>query len=104
MGIWSCLGTSLEAVRDALYQGRSGIIFSPERKKAGFRSALCADVPKADLKPYLDRNTRQLMPEEAQYAYMATRQALIRPDWIRTISTAMRWDSSMATTPWLRLR
>ena len=76
MGIWSCLGTSLEAVRDALYQGRSAIIFSPERKKAGFRSALCADVPKADLKPYLDRNTRQLMPEEAQYAYMATRQAL----------------------------
>ena len=76
MGIWSCLGTSLDEVRQSLYDGRSGIIFSQERKDAGFRSALCADVPKADMKPYLNRNLRQLMPEEAQYAYMATMQAM----------------------------
>ena len=76
MGIWSCLGTSLDEVRQSLYDGKSGIIFSQERKDAGFRSALCANVPKADLKPYLNRNLRQLMPEEAEYAYMATIQAL----------------------------
>ena len=76
MGIWSCLGTTLDEVRNSLYTGRSGILFSPERKKAGFRSALCADIPRPDLKPFVSRNQRQFMPEEAQYAYMATRQAL----------------------------
>lgn len=76
MGIWSCLGTTLDEVRDSLYAGRSGIIFSPERKAAGFRSALCADIPRPDLKPFVSRNQRQFMPEEAQYAYMATRRAL----------------------------
>lgn len=76
MGIWSCLGNTLDDVRDALYTGKSGIIFSQERKDAGFRSALCASVEHPDLKPFVSRNLRQFMPEEAQYAYMATRAAL----------------------------
>lgn len=76
MGIWSCLGITLDSVRDALYSGKSGIIFSQERKDAGFRSALCANIKRPDLKPYISRNLRQFMPEEAQYAYMATRNAL----------------------------
>ncbi len=76
MGIWSCLGTTLDEVRQSLYDGRSGIIFSQERVDAGFRSPFCANVPKADLKPFVNRNFRQFMPEEAQYAYMATRDAL----------------------------
>ena len=76
MGIWSCLGTTLEEVRQSLYDGKSGIIFSQERVDAGFRSPFCADVPKVDLKPFVNRNFRQFMPEEAQYAYMATRDAL----------------------------
>ena len=76
MGIWSCLGTTLDEVRKSLYEGKSGIIFSQERMDAGFRSPFCADVPKVDLKPYVNRNFRQFMPEEAQYAYMATRDAL----------------------------
>lgn len=76
MGIWSCLGITLDSVRDALYTGKSGIIFSQERKDAGFHSALCANIEHPDLKPYISRNLRQFMPEEAQYAYMATRNAL----------------------------
>ena len=76
MGIWSCLGTTLDEVRDSLYSGKSGIIFSQERKDAGFRSPLCACIPHPDLKPFIPRNQRQFMPEEAQYAYMATRAAL----------------------------
>ena len=76
MGIWSCLGKTLEDVRDSLYTGKSGIIFSQERKDAGFRSALCANVERPDLKPFIPRNLRHFMPEEAQYAYMATRSAL----------------------------
>lgn len=76
MGIWSCLGKTLDDVRNALYTGKSGIVFSQERKDAGFRSALCASVDRPDLKPFVSRNLRQFMPEEAQYAYMATRAAL----------------------------
>ena len=76
MGIWSCIGTSLDEVRQSLYEGRSGIIFSQERKDAGFRSPICGNVPKPDLKKVLSRNVRQMMPEEAQYAYLATVQAL----------------------------
>lgn len=76
MGIWSCLGKTLEEVRDSLYSGKSGIVFSQERKDAGFRSALCSRVEKPDLKPFIARNLRQFMPEEAGYAYMATRAAL----------------------------
>ena len=76
MGIWSCLGKTLDEVRDSLYSGQSGIIFSQERKDAGFRSALCTSVERPDLKPFLPRNQRQFLPEEAQYAYIATRAAL----------------------------
>ena len=76
MGIWSCIGTTLDEVRQSLFEGRSGIVFSQERKDAGFRSPICANVPHPDLKKVLSRNVRQMMPEEAQYAYMATVQAL----------------------------
>lgn len=76
MGIWSCLGKTLEEVRNSLYSGKSGIIFNQERKDAGFRSALCAEIETPDLKPFIPRNLRHFMPEEAQYAYMATRSAL----------------------------
>ncbi len=76
MGIWSCIGKTLDEVRQSLYEGKSGIVFSQERKDAGFRSALCAHVEMPDLKPFVKRGPRQFMPEEAQYAYMATKDAL----------------------------
>ena len=76
MGIWSCLGHTMDQVRDSLYTGKSGIIFSQERKDAGFRSSLCANIEKPNLKPFVSRNQRQFMPEEVHYAYMATKDAL----------------------------
>ena len=86
MGIWSCLGTSLEEVKDSLYNGKSGIIFEPERKEMGFQSGLTAFVKKPELKGIVDRAHRVFMPEEAQYAYMATVDALkmanLTPEYI----------------------
>ena len=76
MGIWSCLGTTLEEVRQSLYTGRSGIILDPVRKEMGFRSGLTSFVPKPELKGELPRAQRVYMPEPAQYAYCATRDAL----------------------------
>lgn len=76
MGIWSCLGTSLDEVRDSLYNGRSGIVFDPVRKELGFRSALTGLVPEPQLKGELSRSQRVFMPQQAQFAYCATRDAL----------------------------
>lgn len=76
MGIWSCLGTTLQEVRSSLYEGKSGIVFSQERKDSGFRSPLCANIETPNLRPLIPRNLRQFMPEEAGYAFMATKDAL----------------------------
>ena len=86
MGIWSCLGTSLEEVQKSLREGRSGIILDPARKEIGFRSGLTAKVPLPDLKSELPRAQRVYMPEPAMYAYCATRDALrsagISQEWL----------------------
>lgn len=76
MGIWSCLGTTLDAVRDALYEGHSGIVVDPVRIGLGFRSPLTGKVEEPQLKGELPRSQRVYMPEQAQYAYCATRDAL----------------------------
>lgn len=74
-GIWSCLGQNLEEVRESLFQGRSGIGIDPERKEYGYRSLLTGIVQKPVLKGLLDRRLRVGMSEEAEYAYMASREA-----------------------------
>ena len=76
MGIHSCIGTSLEEVKQSLYEGKSGIGYDQERKEFGFRSALTGIVPKPDLKNLLTRRQRISIGEETEYAYMATIQAL----------------------------
>ena len=76
MGIWSCLGTDVDTVRESLYQGKSGIGLQPERLTYGYRSGLTGIVPTPIItKKMLDRHTRAGMSEEAQYAYMASVQA-----------------------------
>ena len=76
MGIYSCIGKNLEEVRDSLYKGRSGIVMDPLRKEYGYRSALTGFVEKPDLKGKLDRRARIMLPEQGEYAYMATVEAL----------------------------
>ncbi|MCQ2210168.1 MAG: beta-ketoacyl-[acyl-carrier-protein] synthase family protein [Paludibacteraceae bacterium] len=76
MGIYSCLGKTLDEVKESLYNGKSGIIFDPARKEMGFRSALTAKLEIPELKGQLSRSQRVYMPEEAKYAYVATCEAL----------------------------
>ena len=88
MGIWSCLGTDIETVRQGLYEGRSGIGLDKDRLTYGYRSGLTGMVETPVItKQMLDRHTRAGMSEEAQYAYMATRQAFeqagISDDYLR---------------------
>ena len=76
MGIWSCLGTDRETVKESLYTGKSGIVLDKDRLTYGYRSGLMGFVETPVItKQMLDRHTRAGMSEEAQYAYMASRQA-----------------------------
>lgn len=76
MGIWSCLGTDLETIKQSLYEGKSGIGLQSERLEYGYRSALTGIVEEPVItKKMLDRHTRAGMPEEARYAYMSSLQA-----------------------------
>ncbi len=76
MGIYSCLGINLQEVKDALFAGKSGIIFDQERKNYGYRSALTGNVPVPNLKKLLSRRERISMGQESEYAYIATIEAL----------------------------
>ena len=75
MGIWSCLGTNIEEVKESLYQGKSGIGVDQDRLEYGFRSGLTGIVKRPVLKGVLDRRTRMGLSEEAEYAFMASRDA-----------------------------
>lgn len=76
MGIYSCIGKNLEEVRESLYKGRSGIVLDPVRKEYGYRSGLTGFLEKTDLKGKLDRRARIMLPEQGEYAYLATVEAL----------------------------
>ena len=75
MGIWSCLGTTIEEVKDSLYNGKSGIGIEDIRLEYGYQSALTGIVKKPVLKGLIDRHLRRGMSEESEYAYMASDQA-----------------------------
>lgn len=76
LGVYSCIGKNLEEVQKSLYQGKSGIIFSPSRKEMGYRSGLTGFVERPSLKGVLDRRARIMLPEQGEYAFMATTEAL----------------------------
>ena len=88
MGIWSCLGTDLDTVKESLYEGKSGIGLQKERLAYGYRSALTGIVKEPVItKKMLDRHTRAGMSEEARYAYMSSLQAFaqagVTDDYLR---------------------
>ncbi len=76
VGIYSSLGIHKEEVAKSLFEGRSGITFRPERKAMGYRSGLTGYVARPNLKNLLDRRARIMMPEQAEFAYMATIEAM----------------------------
>lgn len=75
MGIWSCIGRNKAEVTESLRLGRSGIGYDEARKAYGFRSPLTGIVETPDLKALLHRRLRTGMSQEAQYAFMAAREA-----------------------------
>lgn len=75
MGIWSCIGTNVKAVEESLRIGRSGIVVDNARLEYGYQSGLVGKVESPQLKGLLDRHTRRGFSEEAEYAYMASKEA-----------------------------
>ena len=104
LGIYSCIGKDLEEVKNSLLQGKSGIIFDAGRKQMGFRSALTGFVERPNLKGLLDRRARIMLPEQGEYAYMATLQALAQagmgPEYIQNKEIGILYgnDSSAKAT------
>lgn len=75
MGIYSCIGKNLDEVKDSLYEGRSGIGIDPARQELGFLSPLTGIVERVEIKKLLDRKQRNFLPEQGEYAYVATLEA-----------------------------
>lgn len=104
MGIWSCLGTDIETVRQSLYEGKSGIGLKSERLEYGYRSGLTGIVETPVItKQMVDRHTRAGMSEEAQYAYMASRQAFeqahVSDDYLRANEVGCIFGNDSSAKP-----
>ncbi|HVM88383.1 MAG TPA: beta-ketoacyl-[acyl-carrier-protein] synthase family protein [Puia sp.] len=102
-GIYSCIGKNLDEVRDSLYHGRSGIVFDPMRKSFGYRSGLVGLVERPNLKGLLDRRARITLPEQGDYAYIATIEALknagIDPDYFDTHEAGVLYGNDSTAKP-----
>lgn len=75
MGIWSCLGYNVDEVRQSLFEGKSGIGLEPERLDYGYQSGLTGIVKLPQLKGVIDRRLRRGFSEEAEFAFMASKEA-----------------------------
>ncbi len=76
IGIWGCLGKNTEEATAALRAGQSGIATDDTRRAYGYQSTLTGVVEHPVLKGILDRRMRVSLPEEGEYAFMASREAL----------------------------
>jgi len=76
IGIYSTIGKNLDEVKDSLYNGKSGIVLNQERKDYGYQSGLTGYIERPQLKNLLDRRARISMPEQAEFAYISTLEAL----------------------------
>lgn len=100
MGIYSCIGKNLDEVNQSLYDGKSGIVFDPIRKKMGFRSGLTGMVERPNLKGLIERRLRVGLAEQGEYAYLSTLEAFknanIDPDYIEKVKAGVLFgnDSS----------
>jgi len=76
MGVYSTIGKNLDEVKESLYRGKSGIVIDPERQELGFRSTLSGFIERPNMKGILPRRMRVGLPEQGEYAYFATIEAL----------------------------
>ncbi len=103
MGIYSCIGKNLEETKESLYNGTSGIGIDPIRKEMGFRSSLTGILDRPNLKGLVDRKKRVCIPEQGEYAFMATTEALkdagIDDSFLEANEVGVLYGNDSSTTP-----
>jgi 3-oxoacyl-[acyl-carrier-protein] synthase-1 len=103
IGIYSSIGKNLEEVKNSLYNGKSGIVLDSERKNFGFQSGLTGKVDNPQLKGILDRRARVCMPQQAEFAYMSTAEALkiaaITPEYIEQNDVGIIFGNDSSAVP-----
>lgn len=103
MGIYACIGKNKEEVTHSLYHGKTGIGLDPVRKEYGYRSALTGKVERPDLSELLDRKKRTSLSEQAEYAYVATReafrQAAIDEDFLQKREVGILYGNDSSAEP-----
>lgn len=78
MGITSCLGNTLEEVKDSLYNAKSGITFSEEFAELGIKSQVrgIPDISEEEFKELIPKAQNRFCGRNAQYAYIAMDRAI----------------------------
>ncbi len=103
IGAYSCLGKNIEEIKDSLFYGKSGIGVDPDRKEMGYRSSLTGIIERPNLKGVLDRRIRVGLPEQGEYAYMATDEALknagITPEYIQNHEIGVIFGNDSSSEP-----
>ncbi|PQA88835.1 beta-ketoacyl-ACP synthase I [Hyphococcus luteus] len=75
MGVVSSIGANVNEVKDALYEGRSGVGRDASFAEHGFKCQVSAR-PKINYEEILDRRTRRFMGEGAGWNYIAMKEAI----------------------------
>jgi 3-oxoacyl-[acyl-carrier-protein] synthase I len=78
MGIVSCLGNSLEDVKDKLHKAEAGITFQDEFAKLGIKSQVAGvpDLTDEDFVELIPKAALRFMGTNARYAYIALDRAI----------------------------
>lgn len=103
MGIYSCIGTSLQEVKESLYNGKSGIGIDKQREELGYISSLTGVLPAPNIKGLLDRRKRLCLPEQGVYAFLATsnafEQAKIDTDFLSNNEVGILYGNDSSALP-----
>ena len=103
MGIYSCIGTTLEEVKESLYNGKSGIGVDKKREEMGYISSLTGILPTPDIKKLLDRRKRMCLPEQGAYAFLATldafKQANINDSYLANNEVGILYGNDSSALP-----
>ena len=78
MGITSCLGITLDEVKNSLHQAKSGITFSEEFAHLGIKSQVrgIPDISEEQFKELIPKSILRFCGDNAKYAYIAMERAI----------------------------
>ena len=101
IGIVSCIGNTIKDVTDSLYNAKSGITFSEEYEKLGFRSHVYGK-PQINLEEKIDRKALRFMGDGAAFNHIsmedAIRDAKLSENQVSNIETGIIMGSGGPST------